>query len=584
MTFDGITMRAIVHELHQTILGGHVKKINQIGPHQLTLNLFNARRHFLLYLSCDAASGRLHLSEKKYQNPQTPPNFVMLLRKQIGQGKLTEITQIGLDRTVRLSFGTRNELGDPVNKHLMLEIMGRHSNLILLDDEDRVIEAMHRVSHDMSRVRPVYPGTTYKIFPSDKIDVLTEHPSLDDLRNRLLESGETQIPVRRLFYGCLTGFSPLISDELCVRANIDPQSPLGSIDAPTLKRLNDIFQNFADQLRNHDYAPVLYQEPKIQAYPFPLTHYGSVLQSDASISRLIDQQTVQTNRDDGFGQQKASLLQLLARDIEKKTRKLQNVEQDYAATLDRQTIKEEADLLAAYAHSIQKGETSITVSDFYHEGKKRRIALDPTKSGHENMEAKYRHFAKLNTAHRLLKEHLPLLKADVAYAEQLKTMLDQATQLSDLADLKMEFEREGLLRRSSERKKKQTEMKSRPRRFETTTGKTILVGRNNLQNDRLTLKMADKEDVFFHAKTIPGAHVILRTEGKTPTKEELEAAAWIAARFSSTPEEPVVDIDYTERKNVYKAKGAKPGMVYYHHFHTISVQTSAHPEVHEILP
>lgn len=584
MTFDGITTRAVVHELNQTIVGGHLKKINQVGPAQLTLAFYANGQNFLLYLSADSATGRFHLTEKKYQNPTTPPNFVMLLRKHLGQGKLLSITQEGLDRTVRFIFQTRDELGDLVEKHLVLEVMGRHSNLILLRQDGTVIEAIRRVSHEMSRVRQIYPGIAYHSFTADKFDVLSEDVDVSMLLNRLLDSQpDGGMEARRLFYGTLTGFSPLASTEIFVRADIDPRRPLGQLSRDEVARLDMVLKEWVRQLRENTFTPVLYASPKIQAYPFLLTHYAEPMKTDPSISLLIDEQTKETARDDRLGRGKERLLSILSKELEHQLRKLDHLEDDWEETQNRDVLKEEADLLAAYAHSIVRGQAEITVSDFFHDNAPRTIALDPRKSGHENMDARYRQFSKLNTAFHLLETKIPTLREEIRYLEQLKTTIDQAQTLDELEEIHSEFVREKLIRPTKHTKRKKTPT-AKPYAFTTNNGLTVLVGRNNLQNDRLTLKVADKDDFFLHAKTVPGAHVILRTTGKVPTRSDIEAAAWLAARYSSRAEEDSVDIDYTEKKNVYKAKGAKPGMVYYNNYQTISVNTKATPALRSLFP
>lgn len=578
MTFDGITMHAVVAELKQKLLGGHIKKINQIGPSQLTIAFYANGEHFLLYLSCDASNGRLHLTTKKYANPTTPPNFVMLLRKHLGQGKLIGLEQVAMDRTVRLRFQTRNELGDSVEKQLVLEVMGRHSNLILLDEKDRILEAIHRVSYDMSRVRQIYPGKTYTVFPANKRDVLTQDICLALLLDEAQKEQRGGVTIKQLFYGQLTGFSPLVAVELCVRADVKPDTPIGALTPDEQKAMDRELSLLVTALRNDCYHPTLYRSPKNQAYPFALTQYGTPAAENESISALIDQQTAETARDDGFGQRKESLRHRLALFLDKKMRKRDHLREDEAETENRQEYKEEADLLAAYAHTVNKGKDSLIVNDFFHENRPRTIPLDPKKSGHENMEAKYRLFSKLNTAHKLLSETIPEIEEEIRYLEQLGEMLEQTQAIEELEAVEQEFEREGILPKRKKKAKKATTSALPPREFLTKNGFTILVGRNNAQNDHLTLKVADKEDLFFHSKTVPGAHVILRTAGQPVVQEDIEAAAYLAARYSSRNCENAVEIDYTQKKHVYKAKGAKPGMVYYKEFHTLVMNPQASAE------
>lgn len=575
MTFDGITMHAVVAELKEKLLGGHLKKMNQIGPTQLTMAFYANGENLLLYLSCDSSNGRLHLTTKKYANPKTPPNFVMLLRKHLGQGKLIGIDQVAMDRTVRLRFQTRNELGDTVEKQLVLEVMGRHSNLILLDENDRVLEAVRRVSHDMSRVRQIYPGKTYTVFPANKRDVLTEEVSLSSLIEAAQNEQSGGLTVKQLFYGQLTGFSPLVSVELCVRADVAPNTPIGALTSAEYGALDRQLSLLISALRADTYHPALYCTPKNQAYPFALTHYGDPEAEDFSISALIDRQTAETARDDGFGQRKEHMRHQLAAVLDKKMRKRDHLREDLIQTQNREEYKEEADLLAAYAHTVEKGRDSIVVNDFFHDNQSRTIPLDPKKSGHENMEAKYRQFSKLNTAHKLLVESIPRLEEEIRYLEQLGEMLEQTQEMEELEAVQQEFEREGILPKHKRKKKAASSAALPPRQFRTKNGFTVLIGRNNAQNDHLTLKVADKEDFFFHSKTVPGAHVILRTAGRPVEEKDMEAAAYLAAKYSSRSKESAVEIDYTQKKHVYKAKGAKPGMVYYKEFRTLVINPQA---------
>ncbi|MDY5765514.1 MAG: NFACT RNA binding domain-containing protein [Peptoniphilaceae bacterium] len=581
MSFDGIATRAIVYELQNKILGGHVKKINQISAKQLTMQFYANGSNQLLLLSSDSSGARMHLSTKKYQNPETPPNFCMLLRKHLGQSRLSKIHQDGLDRTVHFTFSTHNELGDEVEKMLHLEIMGKYSNLILTDENGKVIEAAQRVSHDMSRVRQIYPGIRYKSFPSEKRDILTQDVHLQDLIALTSENANPR--VQTIFYKNITGFSPVISSEICFRSSVDPEKNIRFLTEEEKILLDKNLQGILIQIRENHYVPCLYTKSKREFYPLPLYHLGTPQMQDPSLSFLIDAYTVQAGRDDRIGVLRKSLLDKVTAVIEKKERKKIQLERDYEVTLERESLREEADLLSSQVREIQKGAQSITVDDFFHENAPRIISLDPRKTLWKNIEAKYHQYSKLKTAHALLSGSLPELTEEIAYLHQIAAMLSQADSIEDLDALRREMEKEGILQkknvRTSSGKKQPTA--SEPSRYVTTGGFTILVGKNNFQNDHLTLKIANKEDYFFHSKGIPGSHVILRTEGKQPSIEDIEAAAWLAATHSSQREEAYVDVDYTKKKNVYKAKGAKPGMVYYNDFRTITVNTNASPALSE---
>lgn len=576
MTFDGITTRAIIHELKQSLEGGAIKKINQIGPKQLTLQIYANKTNQQLYLSADSSTARFHLSNQKYTNPQTPPNFVMLLRKHIGQARLESIDQVTLDRTVCFTFKTRNELGDQVEKYLIVEIMGKHSNIILLDENKKVLDAIQRVSHDMSRVRQIYPGKTYEIFPSDKQNVLEEDIDMETL------IGESTAAISKIFYQELTGFSPVIGREICARSDVDPTKRSHQLDRDEIQRLNHHFHELVGRIRSNDYEPVLYSKPKVEYYPLPLTHLNEEAKTGSSFSDLIDEASTLSHRDDQIGQKKDYLMTVLGDYIDKQERKRRELQKDFDATLTRESLKEEADLLSSNIHMVEKGAKEVTVLDFYHENESRTIPLDPKKSAWDNANAKYHKYSKLKTANNLLSKSIPRLDQEILYLHQLALTIQDADANPLLEEIRDELSASGIIKQKSAKKKKRQEEASKPYRYLSPNGFTIYVGRNNFQNDELSLKVANKDDYFFHAKTIPGAHVILKTEGKEVQREDIEAAALVAAQYSSNKTEPYVDIDYTLKKNVYKAKGAKPGMVYYNDYQTIHVNTEADINLNKI--
>lgn len=571
MPFDGLMTRAAVQEIREQIVGGHVRKINQIGPKQLTFQIYAKNQNVLLYLSAAPASARIQMTEKKFKNPETPPSFVMLLRKHIGQAEIQAIDQLGLDRTVRLTFATHNELGDPVQKYLIAEIMGKYSNLILLNEEGHVIDAIQRVSHGMSRVRQIYPGTPYQPFPSGKLNILDQEVRVESL----LAQAEGPVRVGKLLLRNLEGFSPLAIREVCFQAGLDPDTNSQDLSAADLGRLDQALQATCQQIRQADFTPLLYQTDKPLFYCLPLTHLGPAAMAGTSLGQVMDLFYDVHDRDDRVGQLQGNLLAILDKEIDKESRKLDRQRADYEKTLDREKYKEEGDLLASNLQRIQPGDTTITVQDYYHDGVDRVISLDPGKSAWENVERAYKRFSKLKKSNELLASRLPATQEDLAYLLQLQQSLQEADDLAVLKEIRQEFEDQGLIQKRRKQKKTRQEAPLKPLRFQSSSGKTIYVGRNNRQNDQLTLHIANKEDYFFHTQTIPGAHVILVTGGQEPSDQDILEAAWLAASHSSGRKESAVAIDYTAKKNVYKAKGAKPGMVYYRNYKTITVDPQA---------
>lgn len=579
MTFDGITCRAVVLELREKILGGLVRKINQVGPSTLTLSIYANRSNHLLYLSADPSKSCLFLSEKKYKNPTSPPDFCMVLRKHLASAKIEDIRQEGMDRTIRLVFSASGDLGERVALSLVGEFMGKYSNLILVDQESQVVDAIRRVSRHMSRVRQVFPGKTYEIFPSDKLDVLQEDISLEDLAKDMPKSAQAN----KIFIRNLTGFSPLAAREILFLSGMDPDCPLGHITKEEMDRIQEVFDQRVRDIRQGSFSPSLYLGSKSLYHAFPVTYLGVADQSSPSMSRVMDDYLSHYGRDDQVGQVKSNLQSLLKGPMEKGEKKLLRQEEDYKKTLDRDILKEEGDLLAGQVHRIKKGDRSITVPDFYHGDVPRTIELDASKDPWENVESRYHKFSKLKRANLLLSRSIPQLKQDLDYLSQLATMLDHVDSMEDLEEIRQEMVDQGFLKKRKKGKKNKAPRSKPPYHFRTENGLDIYVGRNNKQNDALTLKLANKEDIFFHAQAIPGAHVILRLpSGQKAEEEDLEAAAWLAASHSAQSDEGKVSVDYTEKKNVYKAKGAKPGMVYYNDFSTILVNTQARPRLDRV--
>lgn len=573
MPFDGIVTRAVLEEVRKHCLDGHVRKINQIGPRQLTIQVYANNENQLIYLSADPSQARIQLTNKKFTNPKTPPNFVMLLRKHIGQARIASIDQAGLDRTVLFNFDTRNELGDPVTKHLAVEAMGKHSNIILLDEDMTVIDAIQRVSHSMSRFRQVYPGSDYKIFPANKRELLDQDISYPEI----LETCKAKTPLFKSLYQNITGFSPIISKEICFRAQLDPGLRVDQLEEDEVDRLNNVLQDLVQKIRAKDFHPVLYQADKAVFHVFPLTYLMEEAEmTSPSISEVMDAYYSLHARDDRIGQLQGQLQSILSKRIDKTSRKLDRQREDYKNTLDKERFKEEGDLLAAHVQDIGAGDEVIRLEDFYHNNEERLVHIDPQKSPWDNVQAKYKRFSKLKRAQARLSKTLPRVQDDLNYYIQLRETVDAADDLAVLKEIRQEFIDQGLIKKKKKhRRKVRNPKKLSPLQFTSSSGKTIYVGRNNRQNDELTLKKANKEDYFFHSQTIPGAHVILVTNGEEISEDDILEAAWLAASHSSGRADSAVDIDYTQRKHVYKAKGAKPGMVYYKNFSTITVNPRA---------
>lgn len=555
MTFDGFTTRSVVTELREKVLGGRIHRIYQPDDTSLILHIYSGE-NYKLFISCNSSHPRFHLSEIKQENPQTPPQFCMLMRKHLQGGRITEISQLGMDRTVFLKVQNTNELQDTTEKTLVIEIMGKHSNVILVE-EGRILDALKRVSFDMSRVRQIYPGKEYTPFLSDK----AEPDAVENLRAHLEETLPEDVPVFRAFYRSITGCSPRFGKEVAARSFLDPRKRLNQLTEEEWQRLEKSYREIVARTMEGDFTPSLYLSGEKEFWPFPLKSIGPADEKMTSMSHCIDKYYVLTLRTDRLGQKRKHLLELIGKEREKNAHLIANMEAERLDSSNYEEYKLEGDLLSSQVHLIQKGMEQVEVQDFYQGNQPRVIQLDPKKSPWENIEKKYKTSTKKKRSLGRLKVLIPRRKEEQEYLDNLLNFIEQADTLGELQELETEIADAGYIKKTKKHKKKKQQV-SGPMEFDTPDGGRIYVGRNSRQNDELTLRFANKSDLWFHAKDIPGSHVLLRTDGE-PSKEDIDLAAFLAAYYSNGRNEGVVQVDQSQKNQIKKAKGAKPGLVYY---------------------
>lgn len=564
MTFDGITTNCIVNELKTLLIGAKINKINQISKDTLIFNIYN-KKSYSIYISANTSSARINITSHKYENPITPPNFCMLLRKHLQQGKIINFYQLDLDRTIVFEISSYDEMGYACVKKLYLEIMGKYSNITLTDDKEKVIDSIKRVSIEMSRVRQIYPGIQFKTMISEKENILDDFNALDKLNI------DSNIKLGKLFYTYYTGFSPIIGKEICYRANLSTNMKYKDLSIDEKNILNKTFLSIVDKIKNGDYSPAIYYEKNkpINFYPLELKHLSEKKEYE-SLSACLDDYYLLTEKSDKLGQGVNRLKTILKSKLTKESSRLDSMYQRYEETGERDRLKIEGDLLSSNIQNIKKGMKNIELLNYY-DGSRVNISLDVRKSPWENAQSKYKKSSKLKKSRELLDKAIPKQVKYLNYLRQINLSLDSVTNLRELEEIEEEFEAEGLIKKKKKNKRSHNkENTSKPDHYKYRNF-DIYVGKNNKQNDELTLKMANKEDYFFHAKDIPGAHVILRMNGNEGKLDDdlIFACAWLAAKNSKNSDEQYVPIDYTLKKNVYKEKGAKLGMVYYKEFKTI---------------
>ncbi len=570
MSFDGITTKALVNEM-QRLVGARINRVNQPENLDLVLTIHKDTTERLL-ISAGNNAPRFHLIEEAPKNPSSPPNFCMLLRKHIQGGIIKSISQHTLDRVVRFDISSYDEMGYPCIKTLVIEIMGRHSNIILLDD-DTVLDSIKRVTLDMSRIRQILPGTKYMTIDDGKINLLTT----DALPSETFDFEKSTLAYKS-FYLNYTGLSPLISKEIMYRAGLDVDTRLNILKADDLRLLDSSFITFRNKIRENEFKPYLINsftsEKPIGFYPLEILHLGGSIESYNTMSEVLDIYYSYTDTSDRLEQITSNLLKSVNNRIKRLRNKYIEQKNELDTAKQREILKVYADLISANIHNIQRGSNSIELNNFYSETMETiNIPLDIKLSPVQNAQYYYKKYSKLKKTEEVLTGEIPKLINEISYLEQVKLTLSSASEIEEIDEIREELVQGGYIK-TKKSKKKQKNKKSKPLSFTTSDGFEVLVGKNNSQNDELTLKTAQKSDIFLHAQKVPGAHVILRTNNKELPETSLYEAAYLAAKYSSLKEENQVMIDYTQKKNVYKAKGAKPGMVYYNNFESVLIDLS----------
>ncbi|MDO5649242.1 MAG: NFACT RNA binding domain-containing protein [Gallicola sp.] len=568
MSYDGIVTHFVVEELKEKLIGGKINKINQPDRNEIHMIVYNNRKNYRLLLGVSSNIPRVYITEENRKNPLTAPNFCMFLRKQIQSGIIEDIDQDGLDRTISIKIKTFNELGLLENKKLILELMGKHSNLILVKEDDTILDALKRISKDISRVRQIIPGLTYSTIDDEKWDLRKkgfQNPSeiyREEMGNEKLF---------QFFYRHYTGFSPILGRELSSLSNLAPSTRLQDLDQENWDRIDQEFLELYNRIVKKEISPQIILDMEDGSFKefhgLNINYLGDRKIKFDNLSEMLEAYYKQSSVEDRISQKISSLRKIVQRKYNRDQNKLVTMENELIESKDREQYKIYGDLLSANNHKIDKGSKSIEVENFYDpELKKVLIPLDHKKSPWENTQRYYKIYSKMKNRHKLLEIQIPKIKEELKYLSQLLDSMNRITEVSEIEEIREELIAYGLIKK---RKKKERFEKSKPYHYLSSNGQDIYVGKNNRQNDILTLKTANREDYFFHAKDIPGSHVILRN--KELREEDFKEAAFLAAYYSSAGAEKFVEVDYTQKKNVKKSRSAKPGMVYYENFETVTV-------------
>ncbi|MBU5437772.1 NFACT family protein [Tissierella sp. MSJ-40] len=580
MSFDGIVTKAVIKELQDTLLGGRIDKIYQQEKDEILIHIHSKGVNHRLIISASSNNSRVYLTNHSKKNPASPPMFCMLLRKHLTGGIVLNIEQYNMDRVIFIDISAVDELGQPTEKRLVIEIMGKHSNIILIDKSSfKIIDSIKRVSEDISRVRQVLPGMIYEYPPiKDKVNPLVG--TKEDFLN-CFENSNKNMAVYKFFYLNYIGLSPLISKEICFNSNLDIDRSLGSLSESNKETLYNSFHAIMEKVRNNEFTPVTISSSLgtevLAFHSLDINQFGkSNKDFSSSISVLLDNYYRTRDTLDRIGQKSQSIKRSIQVKLERSLNKLTKQKEELLESEDREKYKVYADLISANIYKINRGIDFVELENFYDENlNKIKVPLNVKLSPIDNAQKYYKKYSKLKNAHLLLLQQIPETKEEINYLENVLMGIENSTEIEELEEIKEELIKEGYIKGSSKnKKKKKEETSSEPYKYISSDGFNIFVGKNNKQNDYLTLRFSHKEDLWLHVQNMPGSHVIIQREGKNIPNTTLEEAATLAAYYSKGKNSNHVPVDYTERKNVKKPKNAKPGMVIYENYKTLYINPS----------
>nr|WP_288915520.1 NFACT RNA binding domain-containing protein [uncultured Lachnoanaerobaculum sp.] len=564
MAFDGIVISNLTYELNTNLVGGRISKISMPEDNELIFTIKNNAKTYRLLVSASASLPLVYLTDVNKPAPKVAPAFLMLLRKYIGTAKINDIFQMGLERILCFELEHLNELGDLSHKRMYIEIMGKHSNIIFTDENNKIIDSIKRISANMSSLREVLPGREY-FLPEElkKKDLLST--GLEEFIE-ILKSKE--YPLVKSVYMNFAGISPLIAEEIILRASLLSQAPSTSLSELEYTHLFHTIQNLLEDINAHNFTPnIIYKgEEAIEFSSINLYSYESKeykRESFDSVSKMLydfysSREAFVLNR------QKSSDLRRIVNTALERASKKYDLQEKQLQDADKKDIyRVYGDLLNTYGYSLKGGESSFTTENFYDDNKEITIPLDKNKSAKENAKKYYDKYAKLSRTTKALSEEILKTKNDIEHLQSIQTALEVSSDDESLSQIRQELVDFGYIKKHSSAKKQK--IASNPYHYISSDGYDIYVGKNNYQNEELTFKVATGNDWWFHAKGIPGSHVILKSnnEEELPDRAYEEAAA-LAAFYSKAKDADKVEVDYIQKKNIKKVAGAAPGFVIYH--------------------
>lgn len=573
MPFDGIVTKCVAAELNDILIGGRIEKIFQPEPDEIIINIRAKGQNIKLLMSASPNYPRIHITSSTKENPMVPPVFCMLLRKHLSGGKVTGIEFKDFERIIGICVESANELGDLTTKKLLIEIMGRHSNIILLNGEDKILDSIKHVSNDISSVREIMPARLYTLPPSqDKTN-----PEILDA-DALFEGADALggSSVESFLLNNIKGFSPLICREICHFAGIEGKYPVSALTEEMLAGLKASLSSIINKIKNCSFKPIIIYKDKSLQIPYDF-HCFTLLQYTATrefanISEALEEYYYSKDRTERLKQKKADLLKVLGSSIDRCKKKIALQNEKLREVADREKLRLYGELITANIYCIPNKSKSVRLLNYYSENNESiKIKLDENLTPQDNAQKYYKMYAKAKNAYIHTNRQLIESNNELEYLESVLQLLENCSSLQDIGEIRQELSEQGYVSQKTRKSSPKKVKASPPMHYMSSDGLDIFVGKNNRQNDLLTMKTASSNDIWLHTRNIPGSHVIIKKLQNDIPDSTLLEAAMLAAYYSKSKYSANVPVDYTTVRNVKKPSGAKPGMVNYENFKTIIV-------------
>ena len=571
MALDAVCIKALCGEISKKIINGRIDKIHQPERDEITLNIRTFTDNYKLVISAGSANPRIHFTSRQKKNPVTAPMFCMLLRKHLGSGKIINVEQMGFERIIKISVESYDELGDLTVKHIIAEIMGRNSNIILVNSDMKIIDSIKRVDAAVSSVRQVLPGLDYVLPPAQQRTPLTSVTNDTELDFSLPQTAD------RLLMNTVSGISPLTAREIVYRAFGRTDVPAPELNLNKQSALKAELVRFAAEVAAENFSPCVIRESStgkmLDFSAVEIRQYESLAEvtPSLSLSEALDDFYNIRDMHERMRQKSADIIKLLNNARDRAAKKITILERTLKDAENKDIYKLKGELITSNLYRINEGDTELKAENYYDNMNEITIALSPQLLPSLNAQKYFKKYNKAKTAETEAAKQLEGAREELEYIESTLAAVENAESETDINEIRAELAREGYIKRRTQQKRR-AKSKPEPMHFVSSDGFDIYVGKNNTQNDYVTTRLANSSDIWFHTKNIPGSHTIIKLGvDKNVPRSTIAEAAQLAAYYSKARASSQVPVDYTQIKNVKKPSGAKPGKVIYNSYNTIYV-------------